>query len=180
MKRVLMTLMVLAVACFLPGNGLAEVLTHESGKVEITVPEKWVQKREGAFLTITSPDGGLAVVFMMLEAAAVDKAFEAVGKELDKILGAVTWENDGKPAEEKINEMPTWEWNGKTKDGKVVVGVLSIDTPADKNLGIYWFTDVENEKKYEEDVKTIVRGLKPMHAAAPTAEPAAAPADAGE
>jgi predicted Zn-dependent protease len=178
MKKVLF--FVVAMALLVPGMVWAEVLTHAGAQVEITVPDKWKQASDEDSLTITSPDDAMAVVFTVLDSNEADKAFDAIDKELEKALGEIKWQNDGKPSEEKINGMTAWEWNGSAKEGKMFVDCLSIDTPADKTLGVYWFTAAEFEKKYEADVETIVKGLKPVAAPAPVAPAPAAASGEGE
>lgn len=113
-------------------------------------------------MTITAPDESMAVVFNVLEADVADKALEAMDKELEKAIGEIKWDNDGKATEEEINGMKTYEYNGKAKGGAMLVDCLVIDTPSEKSLAVYWFSTVEAEKKYEADIATIVKGLKPI------------------
>ncbi|MBF0500274.1 MAG: hypothetical protein HQM09_09080 [Candidatus Riflebacteria bacterium] len=162
MKRFSCVMMALAFICLVSGSAFATTLTHAKAKVEITVPDTWKSAQDGDVMTLSAPDDSMSVVFMIMDSAAADKAFESIDKDLEKNLGPITWANDGKAIDEKINDMPTSEWNGKTKDGKMMVDCLSIDTPSDKALGVYWFSTEESEKKYEADIATIVKGLKPL------------------
>ncbi|MBF0408747.1 MAG: hypothetical protein HQM10_15475 [Candidatus Riflebacteria bacterium] len=158
----------------------AKTLTHEAGKVEITIPDGWKEVASEDSLTVTSPDDSLAVVFSMFEAKEADKCFDNIDKELEKALGEIKWENDGKAKVTDCNGMPCSEWSGTAKDGKMFVDCDSIDTPADKTLGIYYFSTEESLKKFEKDLDALVRGIKPL-AAAPAPEPAPAePAAATE
>ena len=140
----------------------AEVLTHTGAKVQITVPDKWTQKKDGDVLVVNSPDGGVGIVFVAVDSENMDAVFDELDKKLEQDTGAIEWENDGEASEEDINGMPAAEWNGSAKDGALYVDVLVIDTPADKDLGIYWFTAADAEKKNQADINTIVKGLKPL------------------
>lgn len=152
-----------ALCGLLAGAASAEVLTHSGAKVQINVPKGWTQSQDGDVLTINSPDKAVSVVFIVLEQKETEKAFAIMDKAVEKAVGEVEWEHDGKAVDEEINGMPTFEWNGSAKNGKLYVDVLSIDTPADKNLGVYWFTAAAAEKKNQADIDTIVKGLKPAH-----------------
>jgi hypothetical protein len=143
------------------GAASAEVLVHAGAKVQINVPKGWNQKQDGDVLAINSPDKAVSVVFVVLEQKDAEKAFALMDKSVENAVGEVEWEHDGKAVDEDINGMPTSEWNGSAKHGSVYVDVLSIDTPADKNLGVYWFTAAAAEKKYQAEINTIVKGLKP-------------------
>ena len=171
MKKILGLVLAITLACFVPGVSLAEVLTHPGAQIEITVPDKWTQTQEGEMLTVTAPDGEMAIMFMVLEQAEKDKVLEAIDKSLEAKLGEIKWENEGNSKPEEINGMKGDIWNGTAKEGKFQVECISLDTPSDKNLGIYWFDTPESEKKYEKEIDLIVKGLKPI-AAAPAAAPA--------
>lgn len=162
MKKMFGLLLAVALACFIPGIGAAEVLTHEGAQIEITVPDNWKQTPEENVLKIMSPDGEMGVTFMVLAQSEADKAFAEVDAALEKALGDIKWENDGKSKPEEINGMKGEIWEGTAKEGKLQVECISLDTPSDKNLGIYWFDTPESEKKYEKDIDIIVNGLKPI------------------
>jgi hypothetical protein len=157
------TLLGLTFTCLLLLTNVApaEVLTHNGAKVQITVPKGWHQKQDGDVLLISSPSDEMNVVFVVLEQNDVDKALAQMDRTVEKAVGEVTWDHDGNAVVEEINGMPTYEWNGSAKKGSIYVDVLSIDTPSDKNLGVYWFTAAAAAKRYEADLKTIVKGLKP-------------------
>jgi hypothetical protein len=139
----------------------AEVLSHPGAKVDINVPAKWTQKQDGDVLVISSPDGGVGIVFAVVAAKDVEAVFTALDQKLEQELGAIEWDNDGEASELNINGMDGAEWNGSAKDGEVYVDVVVLDTPTDKDLGIYWFTAAAAEKANQAAVETIIKGLKP-------------------
>jgi hypothetical protein len=140
----------------------AEVLTHAGAKVQINVPKGWHQKQDGDVLHISAPSNELQIVFIVLSQSEAKQAFKEMDKAVEDAVGEVEWERDGKAAEEEINGMPAWEWNGSAKNETIYVDVLSIDTPSNKNLGVYYFSSGDAEKKYKADIEAIVKGLKPM------------------
>ncbi len=180
MKKIFGVFLFLVLATFAPALMAADVLVHPEAQIEITVPDKWTKDAEGDVLKIKAPDGEMGVAFTVLAAEQADKALETIDAELEKALGAIKWENEGKATAEKINEMPCEIWNGTAQEGKLQIECIVVDCPSGKNLAIYWFDTPESEKKYEADIDVIVKGLKPVAApaAAPAAEPAPAPAPA--
>jgi hypothetical protein len=139
----------------------AEVLSHPGAKVDIDVPARWTQKQDGDVLVISSPDGGVSIVFAVVPEKDVEAVFTALDKKLEQELGAIEWENDGEAADLEINGMAGAEWNGSAKGGEVYVDVVVLDTPTSKDLGIYWFTAAAAEKANQAAVEQIVKGLKP-------------------
>jgi hypothetical protein len=157
-------------ACTLTLPALAANFQFSAAKVEITSPEGWKSSQEGDVVTIGAPDDSISVVFMVLPEGLEDKAIEEIEKNLEKAIGKVAWKE--KPTHEEVNGMPSEIWEGTAKEGKMVVEAMYTNTPADKSLGVYWFSTPEADKKYEKEIETIVKGLKPMGGAAP-ASPAA-------
>lgn len=150
----------LLIALTLAANLQAATFQFKDAKVEISSPDTWKSAQEGDEVTFTAPDGEMAVVFLLLPAGLEGKASEYLDKELDKAIGKVTWGE--KPAEETINDMKFEIWEGKAKDGAMAVDAVYIDTPADRTLAGFWFSTADAEKKYEADVLTIIKGIKPL------------------
>lgn len=150
----------LAVALTLAANLSAATFQFKDAKVEISSPDTWKSAQEGDEVTFTSPDGEMAVVFLLLPAGIEGKAAEYLDKELDKAIGKVQWGE--KPQNETINDMKFEIWEGSAKDGAMSVDAVYIDTPADRTLAGFWFSTKEAEKKFEADVLTIVKGIKPL------------------
>ena len=161
MKKSLSLGLVLAGLLSVTGVAAADVLTHKGAKVQINVPKGWHEKQDGDVLMISAPSDEMQIVFIVLEQKEADAAFKEMDKAVEKAVGEVDWEHDGNAVEEEINGMSTSEWNGSAKKGSIYVDVLSIDTPSDKNLGVYWVTAAAAEKKYQADITTLVKGLKP-------------------
>ena len=169
MKNLALCVCVLLLAT--AGAGAA-TFPFAAAQVEIASPDGWNTSQEGDAVTFTSPDKEMTVVFQLLPAGVETKTIEAIDKELDKAIGDVAWSD--KPTEEKINGMDVEIHTGTAKEGKIVVEANYIDTPAERMLAAYWFSTPEADKKYEKEIETIVKGLKPTGAAAPAASPAAA------
>jgi hypothetical protein len=155
---------VVALALALVGAAHAASFKFETAKVEITSPEGWNSSQEGDVVKIATPDNSMAVVFMILPEGLEDKAIEEIEKSLAKEIGDVAWKE--KPQHEEINGMAAEIWEGSAKEGKLGVDAVYINTPADKSLGIYWFSAPEAAQKYDKDIETIIKGLKPLGGAA--------------
>lgn len=162
MKRFFYMTLVMALCCLVPSQLAATTLTHAGAQVEITVPDTWKSNQDGDVITITAPDDAMSLVFMILNPKEADKALEEVDNELEKTIGTIKWDNEGNSKPEEINGMKGEFWGGTAKEGKFQVECYSLDTPSGKKLGVYWFDTPESEKKYEKDIETIVKGLKPM------------------
>jgi predicted Zn-dependent protease len=154
-----------------PTAALAETVVHQGAKVEISLPDGWKSQQDGDAMNVASPDGELMIVFVVLDSADAEKGFELIDKKLEESTGAIEWEE--KPSNDKINGMDCEIWNGTAKDGTLHIEAVYIDTPADKSLGVYWFSTTESEAKFQKEIDLVVKGLKPV-AAAPAPEPAPA------
>lgn len=161
-SRVKLIASAIASVLFLSATLTAQAATfpYTEAKVEITSPEKWKSAQDDDSVTFTAPDAEMSVIFSLLPAGAEAKAAEIIGKELDKAVGKITWED--KPEKEIINGMASEVWEGKAQGGKVNVTALYVDTPADRTLAIYWFSTDESEKNYEKEIEAIVKGIKPL------------------
>jgi predicted Zn-dependent protease len=162
MKKVLGFLLVVVLVGISSSLFAVEVLTHPEAQVQITVPDQWKQVQKEDVLEIYSPGDEMAVVFMILAPKEAEKALDQVDKELEKKLGEIKWENNGDSKPEEINGMKGEIWNGTAKEGKFQVECITLDTPSGKILGIYWFDTPESEVKFQKDIVTIVKGLKPV------------------
>ena len=151
--------MALLLVVALAAPALAAVIPYAPAGVEIAVPDKWKSETKGEVVSVTAPDGEMAIVFYVLPAGTPDKVFEDLDKKIEAGTGKIKWED--KPTKDKINGMETEIWNGTAKDGKMQVEALYLESPNGKNLGIYWFDTPESEKKYAKEIDQIVKGLKP-------------------
>ncbi|MBF0547762.1 MAG: hypothetical protein HQM08_25215 [Candidatus Riflebacteria bacterium] len=162
MKSLVSILMVFIIACAVPSLVSAEVITHQEGQIQITVPDTWKKTEEANYIKIEAPDKEMTVCFIILSPEQADKILDTVDNKLEEFLGGIKWENDGKPKADEINGMKGEIWNGTAKEGKFQVECIVLNTPSNKKLCYYWFDTPESEKKYEKDIETIVKGLKPI------------------
>lgn len=152
-------LMLGLVAAF-AASAFAATTPFTAAKIEISSPDGWKSNVDGDTTTYTAPDGLLSVVFTLLPKGAEDKAAEIIEKELDKSIGKVAWKD--KPTKEKLNELDWETWEGTAKDGKMVVEANYVTGSTDRTVAIYWFSTPEADKKYEKEIDTIVKGIKPI------------------
>lgn len=158
-----MNLIALAIAATIPMSVQAgRKVVDETAQIQIEVPDSWKESRDANSLTIETADEAVAMVFRTLEADAADGVIKAIDSELEKSLGKLAWENEGKGKEIDINGMKGKEWDGTAKEGQVIVACLALDTPASKILAIYYFATPESDKKYAEEIGSVIKGLKPL------------------
>jgi hypothetical protein len=147
---------------FLSGGAFATTLTHSGGKVEIGVPDGWKSSQDGDTITLEPADEAMSVVFTIVDGDKADQVFEEIDKEVEKKVGEITWENGGKPSEVDVNSMDGYEYNGSAQKGKLNIYCLAINTPSDKTVLLYWFSDEASDKKYEKDSTFILENIKPL------------------
>ena len=81
----------------------ARTYKDDKAKVQVDIPDKWKVEAEEDSLMAQSPDGEIGLIFLVMDAAAVDKALDEMEKELSKIFKDV--KPDGEAEEVTINGM---------------------------------------------------------------------------
>jgi hypothetical protein len=61
-------------------------LTNKDAGVQFTVPKGWKCEEEGGNLTVSSPDDGVAISFVVASDSTIDKAIDTAFDELGKIV----------------------------------------------------------------------------------------------
>jgi len=140
----------------------AETRTHEGAKVTLDVPSGWKVETDGDSMTINDPKEEVAFFLHVLDVDALDKAVDALDKEVGKSFQNVKWEDE--PSEQKINGMDSLILEGTAKiDGKPVdIGVLLVATPAKKILLVLGAVEHDKAKKHDKDVEHFLTSIKPM------------------
>ncbi|MBF0499323.1 MAG: hypothetical protein HQM09_04285 [Candidatus Riflebacteria bacterium] len=164
MKKTWVLFLAMAIVSFLPSLVAAAVVPLADAQVEITIPDGWTQDTKDNVVSIAAPDKTMSVAFFSISGDSDSKAFDVVDKAVEKTVGAVKWEKDGKGVPEEINGMKGETYEGTAKDGKLQVECIWLATAPGKNLYIYWFDTVDSEKKYQKEIDVIVKGLKPLAA----------------
>ena len=74
-------------------------LTNKEAGVQFTVPRGWKCEEEGGALTVSSPDEGVEVSFVVASDNTIDKAIDAAFDELGKIIKKPKVEHEATEAE---------------------------------------------------------------------------------
>jgi hypothetical protein len=161
MKRVATLFAAFALLAVLSAPAFAEKRTHSAAQVSIDVPAGYKVEADEDSMTISDPAGELGVFFVVLDADALDEALKAVDKEVGKLAKGVKW--DDKPSEMKLNGMDAVGLDGKgTIDGTAAeLGVLLVNTPADKILLVLGAVESDKASKHEAAVSSMLKSIKP-------------------
>ena len=161
MKRAATLFFAFAFAAVLSAPAFAETRTHAAAKVSIEIPAGYKVEAGENNMTITDPAGELGVFFLILESDDLQKALKAVDKEVGKVAKGVKW--DDEPSEVKLNGMDAVGLDGKgTVDGVAAeLGVMLVNTPADKILLVLGAVESDKAKKHEAAVEGMLKSIKP-------------------
>jgi hypothetical protein len=129
----------LAVALFAV-PALADTLTYSAAKVSVDIPQGWSASKSGNQLTVESPHGDVAASFVAVPDGAVQKAGEAVGRELAKVI-------------DKIAVKDTEEVTVNGMKGSVVSGDGRL-----KGVDIDWMVMVLNTPSPDNDLMVVAMG----------------------
>ena len=111
-------------------------------------------------VTLTTPDGAVAVVFVALPQEKAEKGFAEIEAKLESSAGKVEWAD--KPSTDKLNGMEAESWAGAIKDKKLAVYAMYVDTPSEeKSLGVYWFAAADAVGKYKTDIDSLEKRHHP-------------------
>ena len=136
-----------------------ETLTNADAGVKFTVPKGW-KSEKGESLTVTSPDDGVAVSFVVSSADDLEKAVDAAANEMDKLIKNAKIEQQGK--ESTVNGLKAVSMNGTGElEGKPVAWDLSI-VVAKKPLLVISIGAPESIQKHGKDYETMVNSIKPL------------------
>ncbi len=139
----------------------AETITSSAAKIQFDAPDNWKQKKDGDAITIMDKQEDVAIAFIIVDAGAVDKATEALDKQLKKTVKKLKWE---KEKDVTINglEGVSIEGDGQIDGKDVDILVLVLDTPAtDKDLIVLAIGEDAKLDKHEAEVKGVFKSIKP-------------------
>jgi len=165
MKRSLVA--VVAALLALPAVSSAKDFEHAEARLGIWIPDDWHTETEDAVLAARDPAEEVGVLFVVLDAADVEKAAEELGTVLDEIVTEV--EPIGEPTDGKVNGMDARFLDGKGEAGgrEVRFSLGLVVTPAGKVTMMLGIAETAKFGPHEADVGRILRGVKPLQQAAP-------------
>ncbi|MBL8032897.1 MAG: hypothetical protein JNJ69_04305 [Leptospiraceae bacterium] len=157
MKKILLV----GVALFVAGSLSAKKYPHEESGVVVDIPGSWNVSGDANSLHAETKDGEAGMYFIVMPAESMEAALNALDAELAKTVQNLT---HGEAQQTKVNGMPAVSVDGKGQVGgqPVEVGVLVIQTPANKVLLVFGIVSETGAKKHQKHLTRILRGIKKL------------------
>ena len=141
----------------LPANECG-TLTNKDAGVQFTVPKGWKCEEEDGALTVSSPDEGVAVSFVVVSDSTIDKAIDAAFDELGKIIKKPKIEQEA--AEVDINNLKAIITTGSGElDGHQVGWGLHI-LLGKKPLVVIIIGSIDSIKKHTREASQLFESFK--------------------
>lgn len=153
---------IVAALLLVPAMSSAKDFEHAEAKLSIWIPDGWHTDTDDGMLAVKDPKEEIGILFIVMDAADVEKATDEMGKVLEEIIKDA--EPDGEPVETKVNGMDAVFIDGKGKaDGKPVdFSVGLVVTPAGKVMMMLGIAESSKFKTHEANVEKILKGVKPL------------------
>ena len=135
-----------------------QTFTHEAGGLTFEAPAGWKAEPDGDQLTVSAPDGSIAVVFWVSEEDDFEAATKALGEELAKQVKNLKL--DGEPKEDTHNGMPHASVSGSGQiEGHDVL--FSADLlEAKKPVIVLTFGSADNIHKHADEYAKLVKSIR--------------------
>ena len=150
---------VLAAVFFGVADCYARNVPIVEGKVSIFLPNSWKNAYEGGVVTTESPDGGVAIVFSIIENNQLDAAVQQAEASIVETLGPIR--HNGDIVEFTVNGMPATMQKGTSIDGQTAFSLTMVLTPTQKwlmisvRLVIFYTSDRIDYDKRVKIVKSV-------------------------
>lgn len=144
-----------------PSVASAEILKHEEARLQIFIPDNWVQETEEDLLIVHPKDESVGMFFFVADASDFEKAMEAFGTEMDKIVK--DYKEDGEAKEDTLNGLKVVYQDGTGKiEGKPAdVGMMVIIAEKTKKVVIVFAAGEKGKyKKHEATLGKIFKSIK--------------------
>jgi predicted Zn-dependent protease len=133
-------------------------LTNKEAGVQFTIPKGWKCEEEGGNLTVSSPDDGVAVSFVVVSDSTLDKAIDAAFDELGKIVKKPKIEREA--VEVDVNNLKAVVTTGSGElDGHPVGWGINI-LLGKKPLVVIAVGAVESLKKYGPETSKMLDSFR--------------------
>lgn len=161
MKRnVALVLLVLLVACSMTDVAIARNLVMGQGKVQFFVPDTWNNQMQSGIISSESPDGGVAVVFTLLQNEQLAAALAEAEASIVDAVGPLS--PNGEVLDFTVNGMPATMQKGTAQNGQTSVSLTMVLTPAGRWLMIMYMGDKAKEDFWRKDLSSILNSVKPL------------------
>ncbi|MEW6709386.1 MAG: hypothetical protein AB1403_06120 [Candidatus Riflebacteria bacterium] len=161
MKKLTGIFLLTALLAFcLNGAVSARNLAMKDGKVAFFVPETWKNDFQGNIVSTESPDGGVAVVFTLLQNELLDQALAEAEASIVEAVGPIV--ENGEILEFTVNGMPATMQKGTAQKGQTSVSITMVLTPAGRWLMIMYMGNLAQEAFWKKDLGEILSSVKPV------------------
>jgi hypothetical protein len=159
-KRYFLLLAVLFAMFFGVADCQARNVPIVEGKVTIFLPDSWRNAYEGGVITTESPDGGVAIVFSIIENNQLDEAVVQAEASIIETLGPIR--HNGDIVEFTVNGMPATMQKGVSQNGQTAFSLTMVLTPTEKWLMIMYMGQKRQEAIWRSYLNDILNGVKPV------------------
>ena len=136
---------------------------HDAAGIEILIPAGWDVESSGDIMTIGHPSDEIVLTFMILEDTwEAARGLEALEDEVSRWVHDI--ESDADFTDTDVNGMPAMymDANGYADDVLMELGIMLVHTPNDKVLLVFGMVVSEYMADYEDDLRRIMNGLRPI------------------
>jgi hypothetical protein len=138
-----------------------ETLEHAAAHITIELPAGWTSDKDGDGLTVSDPQGEIAVLFIVIPVGAVKEAANNLGENLSKKIDNLKF-GDGEVIDINGMQGKFIEGDGTMKGTNVDILVALVDTPSDdKDLMILAVAEDATLAKHKAEVRFLFKHVKP-------------------
>jgi hypothetical protein len=130
------------------------------GKVSIYLPDSWKNAYDRGVVSTESPDGGVAIVFTLLDNNQVEAAMQEAEASIVEAVGRIR--HNGDLLEFTVNGMPATMQKGISLDRQSAFSLTMVLTPAEKWLMIMYLGNKTQEAIWRSYLSDILNGVKPL------------------
>lgn len=139
----------------------AKLHVHKAAQVAIDVPAGWEIKTRDDEMLIGDPKGEATILLRVVDAKDLDKGVGSAKRMLERMVTAITWENDTTSAE--LGGMPFMALDGKGKldDRPVQVSIAVVRPPSGKVMMLVALVEDAAVSAHEKAILEMLKSLRP-------------------
>jgi hypothetical protein len=162
MRNLLKPVLLLVAVCLLVSAvpAFARNVAMRAGAIQIFVPDTWVNSFDTTVVSTESPDGGVAVVFTILQNEQLDDALAEAEASIVEAVGPIA--QNGDALDFTVNGMPATMQKGVSRNGQNSFSLTMILTPNKRWLMIMYVGSRNQEAFWRKDLGEILKSVKPL------------------
>ncbi|GAB4271874.1 MAG: hypothetical protein Kow0029_09950 [Candidatus Rifleibacteriota bacterium] len=138
----------------------AKEVVLRTGEIKIFLPDSWKNSFSGDMISSESPDGGVAILFALLQNSQLDNALQEAEASILDAVGQIF--PNGEVLDFMVNGMPATMQKGIAQNGLTSVSLTLILTPNKRWLMILYMGSKEREAIWRSYLNDILKGVKPL------------------